>query len=188
MNMVNRNAQNGPRWSLWRQTLPVLIVLVFVTCGSLRTLARLSPTDTEPYHARIRAEADKIPAEIGDWVGKEEDMPPEAIKILRPNVLVSWVYRDRFHPNQKIVTFLVSQTADSRDMGGHYPPACYPNNGWEQISASPPQTWQLGDLTIEGREYVFEMQRPMGGANRLTIRNFMILPTGEFTGDMFRSV
>ncbi len=91
----------------------------------------IKPVDVEPYHARARAAIEAVPYVIGYWTGKDDDIPPAAQKLLRPNAILSRTYIDT-QPSARgprVASLLIVQCRDSRDMVGHYPPICYRAQG-----------------------------------------------------------
>ena len=48
----------------------------------------------EAYHERVRAAATAIPYRVGPWVGVDVDTTKEAVKLLKPNIIVQRLYRD----------------------------------------------------------------------------------------------
>ena len=81
---------------------------------------------------------------------------------------------------------MLVECRDPRSMVGHYPPICYPGQGWilQQASA---QQWVVGDKVIPGTEYSFVGTIPASedrAAEKMTIRNFFVLPGGRMEKDM----
>src|ERR1700722_12212163 len=93
----------------------------------------ITPANAGPYHAAARLAVESIPTKIGSWSRKDEKIPREAIKLLRPNVICCWKYSDNdvSHPRwyDRWASLLVDQCRDARDMNGHWPPNCYVNSG-----------------------------------------------------------
>lgn len=145
-----------------------------------KSLFHLPRGDAEPYHERIRTESDQMPYQIGDWIGIDVEIPPAAITLLKPNALIN--RRFKHQQTGKMVSMLVIQCGDARDLLGHYPPVCYVSGGWVQLSATPVD-WQINDLTIRGVEYEFE-RSTFERSSRIIVDNFMILPSGVTARDM----
>lgn len=117
---------------------------------------------------------------FGSWVGQDEQVAQEALRLLSANKVLSRSYT---HVGTgRHVGLLIVQCRNARDMVGHYPPVCYPNSGWSLQSAEP-ITFTVDDLQIPATEYEFAISR-FGSAGRLWIYNFMILPSGQFAADM----
>ncbi len=137
------------------------------------------PADAAAYHYRIRAEEEKLPLDIGDWNGDETPIEPDAIKMLKPNALLSRRYTNAMGVS---VGLLVVQCGNARDLVAHYPPVCRVNAGWTMITAEP-HDWQVGDLFITGTKYRFE-KHSLETYGSIVIDNFMILPDGRIARDM----
>jgi hypothetical protein len=149
---------------------------------------RLSPTDAGPtrYHAEAKEAIDSFPTVIGSWSATPESVPPEAIKLLRPNDIRCLRYVDdnlsapQWYDRWAIL--LVDQCKDARDMDGHYPPNCYVNSGEEQTFAQD-RDWKVGDLVITGEEYHF-LKSSATESSRQAVYNFLIVPKSGIVRDM----
>jgi hypothetical protein len=139
------------------------------------------PEDVAPYLGQVQSAATKLPLRIGDWVGENIDVPQAAIKILRPNVIISRRYTN--FVTGSTANVLLVHCSDARDLMGHYPPVCYPNQGWKMENATPRQ-WRVEGLDglVDGKQYRFRRSRDDVGG--LTIQNFMMLPNGRTGRDM----
>ena len=136
--------------------------------------------DAEPYHQLIRTEAENMPYRVKDWVGSDIDVPPAAVALLRPNILLNRRFKN--HRTGQYVSMLLVQCGDARDLLGHYPPVCYAANGWTESSAVE-KDWNVNALTIQGMEYEFERSTFEKSA-RIYVGNFMVLPSGLTARDM----
>lgn len=156
--------------------LAAAITLVLLLGLAAETLSRPTPVDAEPFHARMRAAREAVPSRIGDWAGEEVPIPAAAVALLKPNALLS-----RRYVNQRtgrVASFLLVQCRDARDMSGHYPPVCYPANGWQEVSARPVE-WSLGERRIAGMEYQYS--RVAGDQVMTTaVSNVIALPDGRY--------
>lgn len=143
---------------------------------ALDNARHVHPQDAAPYHARAKTAIDAFPYVIGYWTGSDEKVPPAAIKLLRPNALVSRRYACHSPDAHSPIwaDLLISQCADSRDMAGHFPPICYPSNGEPQLNA---RRFHLlaGDMMIDGTEYEFAAS-PDQGIERKSVYNFFVVP------------
>jgi hypothetical protein len=101
--------------------------------------------DPEPYHASVRQAAASVPLRTGTWFATEEPVPPSAMALIKPNVILSRRYVDAISGQQAIL--LLVQCRDARDLLGHWPPVCYAGQGWVQELAAERQ-WQVDDLRI----------------------------------------
>jgi hypothetical protein len=129
-----------------------------------------------PFLAHIRDDFKDFPRNVGDWNGTDIPLPQEAIALLRPNLFISRDYTNQATGDE--AQLLLIEVEDSRDMMGHYPPNCYPGNGWE-LKSQQAAIWNVKGLAIPGVEYFFKRQT--GGQElTLTVRDFFILPNGKF--------
>ena len=157
--------------------------------------SQVKPADADPYHARVRAALDKdtglVPRRIEPyWVGTDSDLHPAAVKLLRPNATLSREYRDTRTTNyyRSPVTLMIVQCRDTRDMAGHYPPICYPANGYTSIAGTDDKPgevrdWYINGIHIPGMEYRYATTR-RGATERVAICNFMIVPGKGIVRDM----
>lgn len=139
----------------------------------------------EPYHAHILSRVESVPDMLGDWRTVDRPQPPPAAQqLLRPNSLLTRrLVKDDTAMNARLI---VVQTKDSRDMGGHYPPVCYPSSGWQIDGAWPPP----GEVTIPGiarpvpyQVYTFK-QRAFPRDRRIKIYGFFAIPDNGFRTDI----
>ncbi len=154
-----------------------LLLLAFVAAESW---SRPSPADAAPYHAEIRRVADVVPMDIAGWKGADAPVPPSAVKLLRPNVLVSRTYQHQ-RTGQHAAVLLV-QCKDAADLVGHYPPRCYPAHGWSVVESTA-HDWRIGGRNIPGMAYRYSMVRNDTTIN-LHVINFLLLPDGTLSRDM----
>jgi len=161
-------------------------ISLVLTLGLLSGLAwqKLSypvPADTDAYHQNVRTAIEAIPLTIGSWVGTDVLVPPAAIALLRPNAIVSRRYINR--QTGQHADLLVEQCRNARDMAGHYPPVCYPSNGWT-AQKERQMVWTTSDgLEIPGMEYEFSQSLPQR-ASLVVVDNVFVLPDGAIAHDM----
>ncbi len=133
----------------------------------------------DSYHERVGEIIRAIPVDSNGWVGQQVPLPQSATNLLRPNALVAREYVNK--EKEISVTLMIVQCKDTRDMAGHYPPRCYPANGWLENSEV-----SQGVFTLDGqslRRYGFH--RFAGQTSReITVYNLFALPTGESTISM----
>jgi hypothetical protein len=137
--------------------------------------------DAEPYHARARAVIEEIPMRFGGWAGEDVAIPPAAGRLLRPNAMFSRHYR---HAESGLwASLVVVHCRDPRDMAGHYPPNCYPGNGWRQSGAPDEVTCRVEDEEFPLAEYRFSRTEHHRISSRL-IYNLFVLPSEGVVTDM----
>jgi hypothetical protein len=145
-----------------------------------------------------RAEADRrvsvvgsrvasIPYRLGDWVGRDIELPAAALEILHSSAAVSRNYSNLLTGEQARLAIVFC--GDVRDMLGHHPPSCYPSSGWTagRAAGDPPGAGSLR-LKLHGREVVanvfrFSKPDPAGGERQITIVGFFALPGVGMTPD-----
>lgn len=131
------------------------------------------------YHDQVALVVNAIPVDFNGWVGQQVPLPQSATNLLRPNALVARQYMNE--SENVIATLLVVHCKDTRDMAGHYPPRCYPANGWVESSESSIGTFDLEDRTVR----VYGFTRVTGQDERaITVYSLFALPNGELTTSM----
>jgi hypothetical protein len=162
----------------WVMTLAAPAVCVLLLGGmSAQNRTYLKTNDFEPFHAKVVAEADKLPMSFDNWVGAFAEVPKPALRLLNPNVIrcVEFTEIDPARlANPRRALFVMVQCKRSGDMVGHYPPRCYAATGYELVD-SQERDWRVGDTTLPGTEYSF-VRNAQGGASRVIVYNFMIVP------------
>lgn len=172
----------------------VVAAMAMLTGAGIETYGRVNRPRIRDFHTRVRNQYEQdIRAAIadlgpnGEWKGRENRVAPEAIALLKPNVIFQRQYISE--ARRKSFSLLLTQTRDARDMLGHYPPVCYAGQGWsEQMSLNRTHVWRVGDLVINGKEYAFrrdyEFSVEEDQANFLVVRNFLMLPDDQTVWDM----
>jgi hypothetical protein len=163
--------------------LPPLIgaVLVLIAVDLQRRYMRTAPHDAAVYHEQLRRAADQIPLYSGDWMGTNTPVPPAAIEILHPNVIIARRYQNIATGQE--VQFLLVQVQDARDILGHYPPVCYRGQGWTQDSAQAVELDSSDDLRVNATRYGFSSTRGSRDTS-IVVDNFLVLPDGSTCPDM----
>jgi hypothetical protein len=134
-----------------------------------------------PFHEHVRQAVEAIPFQIGTWEGVDSKIPEAAGQLLRPNALFARAYRDT--TNGEWAKVVVVHCKDTRDMSGHFPPNCYPGNGWTQVSGPILQTLHIWDRDVPIAEYRFTLQEVRGTLD-WCIYDFFVLPTAGFVTSM----
>ena len=172
---------------------PLLAAAVLLGFG-LHQLRYPTPASAAPYHARVLQLAGDAPKQFGPWQSQDNDIPPSAIELLRPNATVSRRFIDE--AGRRSGQFLIVQCRDARDLGGHWPPNCYKSSGYtetgrEAVAWTVPgvsddagtASGTAGPGTINGVTYRFERES-LNGRLTLVVDNFLILPGVGFVPDM----
>jgi hypothetical protein len=164
----------------WSRILLPPALCVAVLAGMTVEGSRRTTADTaNPYHDRARAAVEAIPWMINGWSGKDEKLPTEAVKLLKPNAVMSRRYTDAgsagfARTRDRWAIVLVVQCRESRDMVGHYPHNCYPSSGWIEERAVR-FDGSVDGVTIPATEYHFTRTK-QGQTDRWCVYNFLIVP------------
>lgn len=159
---------------------PLVAVLMLSGIGYYNSTLP-TPDDVTEYHRKIAELVTEIPREIEadgqHWIGKDSPVQPAAIQILKPNIIISRQYIDQNNDSRGFGLLLV-HCRDARDMQGHYPPVCYPNNGMKEIERNK-ITFPLMGKDVAGMEYLFRQELP-GQIHDKWVINLILLPDGTF--------
>lgn len=161
--------------------IPLLISSLLLLGIFSERRARPRPEDARAFHKQVEASLDAVPYRIGPWEGTDIPRPPAAQALLRPNAWLSRSFRDSAGDRQ--ASLLVVQCRDTRDMQGHYPPVCYPANGWEAANQPTDEDVPLDGTPIRLRRYEFA-RRGFDRQAQVVIYSFFILPGKGFALDM----
>ena len=143
------------------------------------------PPDATGYLNRVRDAVNAIPLTLGSWHGVDGVVEIEAIKLLHPNAMISREYNKS---SGERVGFMFLACSDARDTVGHYPPICYPSQGW-RLELKETKDWPLGEsagethqMVIHGTEYTF-VQSLFEAHGSEIVENFFILPNTGIVAD-----
>ncbi|MFW6335641.1 MAG: exosortase-associated EpsI family protein [Phycisphaeraceae bacterium] len=138
------------------------------------------PKDAEAYHQRVQRAIMEMPDRMGPYQLRDREIPPAAFDLLRANEARA---RQLVGPDGRPAgTVLVVHCRDAHDLLGHYPPVCYPANGYRDAEPHEPVTFEIDGLRIDATQYTFRRGLP-GQENELTVLNFMVMPTGAIHPD-----
>jgi hypothetical protein len=155
--------------------LPVVVSIALLCGAGVESRKFRPPPDTKAYLTRVRdlANSDQgIPMVIGDWVGNDAEVEQSAVKLLRPNVILSRNYHNT--KTNESAALLFVDCSDARDTIGHYPPICYPSQGFT-AELTETKNWQLPEMMIHGTEYNF-VRSVFDNDRRLWVDDFFVLP------------
>lgn len=173
--------QPQPGW-FSRQTWldPVaLVILVMLMLGAGFYQPRFKmPEYRESYFKAIQAVSSEVPYRVGPWRGRDEQPQEAAERMLHPNVIMQRRYVNQLNGVQMSLLFVHCE--DVRDMEGHYPPACYPKQGWQQTDV---QQHEVQTAMLDFDIFTYQFAPTHGQNTDLTVYNFFILPTGRILGD-----
>jgi hypothetical protein len=166
---------------LLKNWIAPVLTLGVLGVGAAQPMLHGRPGDVDAYLERVQGAA-KMPMEIGEWVGKDHELPQAAVKMLKPNAAISRSYTNK--KTGEVVEFLMVDCSDGRDLAGHYPPNCYPGAGWTKVGEQA-KTWKVGEMEIPGVEYEFVMHGAVQQGH-LFAADFFVMPDGNFLPDMAR--
>jgi hypothetical protein len=138
-------------------------------------------------HDEVARAIEDAPFRIGAWSGEIVPVPTAAVEILQSNAILSCRYtsvseKDKREP----VTVLLVHCSDARDMQGHYPPNCYPANGWQVPKGK--EAFEIvvpvGNHAITMRVYSFESIDDRRARKRVRIFNCFVMPDGSTAWDL----
>ena len=155
--------------------------IVVVGAMAAEFSSRPAAADAVPFHAAAAEVIRDVPIKFGGWEGVDVPIPTSAQALLKPNAMLSRSYVNKATNDQASV--VVVQCRDTRDMAGHYPPNCYPGQGWAESADR-----KLLQLTIDGRVIEvtrYQFKRSGFDAERtLVVYNFFALPGRGLPTDM----
>lgn len=176
-----------------RQRQPVSTVrtvAIMATCAMIftgiavdRVLFHMPPGDPTEYFKDVAARVEAWPTNFGDWVGEDEEIPEAAIELIDPNADLHRTFTNL--KTREIASVLIVHCKDTRDMGGHYPPNCYPRNGWD-LAKSEKRNYEIGELRIRCMEYHFRTGT-LDRERSIHITNFLVHPDGTTERTVHRS-
>lgn len=133
-----------------RRNWAVLATLVLVGLAGAKRWQMSEPGDVGEYQAKVREAWEATPSIVGDWIGSDVALPQAAVQLLRPNATLSRRYRNLM--TGEVVDILAVHCGDARDMEGHYPPNCYPGQGYS-LKSQVKREWRGG--AVHGTAYEF---------------------------------
>lgn len=112
-----------------RVAAPLTAVVLIAMAGY--SLLSMRVGGNEAYLDDVAQAIEDLPLWIEGYRGADQPPIQAAVELLRPNKLLQREYVDPLSGERFSV--LVVHCADVRDMMGHYPPRCYPSNGWDML-------------------------------------------------------
>jgi EpsI family protein len=161
--------------------LPLALAFALTAAIAWEVGRRPTPADAEPFHHAAAAAIGDLPIHIGNWEGSDVPVPTAARTLLKPNALMCRQYRNKDTGEQ--ASLVLVQCRDTRDMGGHYPPICYPGQGWIQEGSGQRVPIPLGDRTIPVVRYEFHREA-FDRDRQLVVYNFFAIPGQGLPIDM----
>lgn len=166
------------RTSRGRMNWAVVAMAALMCVAAANRWQHSEPTDTETFQADVRKAWAGAPKVVGNWVGSDIPLPTAAVKVLRPNAQLNRRYQNVVSGEE--ISVLAIDCGDARDMEGHYPPNCYPGNGWILKSITPTD-WCNG--AVRGNAYEFADGK-LSGSGGLWVAGTFILRHAGTARDM----
>lgn len=170
--------------STWPVLLGPVVGVILLALMAMDRKHYRTQSDFAPFHEKAAKAISNWPKRIGCWMGGIETFTDDELRLLQPNAAFKVRYIDSEHPmdaSRNVVVMLI-QCAQATNMRGHYPPNCYPAQGYVEIGPAMPRTWKIDDFKIDGMEYHYE--RPNNPQSLTVTYNFMILPEEGIKRDM----
>jgi Protein of unknown function (DUF3485) len=112
-------------------TRRVLLCGVILTCGlaAQAGLEEMNKIERPPLRAALAS----IPLDLGDWVGRDEPVPPEIIEKAQTTDYLSREYESKTHSGRRLKLWInYSRFGDNLR---HTPEICLPSGGWKKVEA-----------------------------------------------------
>lgn len=155
--------------------------LVVVGAMAAEFSRRPAAADAAPFHAAAAQAIGDVPIKFGGWEGTDVPVPTSAQALLKPNALLSRAYVNKSTNEQ--ASLVVVQCRDTRDMAGHYPPVCYPGQGWAESADRRLVQLRLDHRLIGATRYQFK-RSAFDAERTLVVYNFFALPGRGLPTDM----
>ncbi len=143
--------------------------------------SRPAAADAVPFHLAAAEVIRDAPTKFGDWEGTDVPVPTSAQALLKPNAILSRSYLNKTTNEQASV--VVVQCRDTRDMAGHYPPVCYPGQGWTESADRKVLQISIDTRVIAATRYQFK-RSGFDAERELVVYNFFALPGRGLPIDM----
>ncbi|MBV8129727.1 MAG: EpsI family protein [Planctomycetaceae bacterium] len=92
-------------------------------------LKRLNQTE----RPSLRRDLESIPLELGDWVGRKEDVAPDIVERAQTTEYLNRVYESRTQPGLRL-TLWINYSEKGTNLR-HTPEICLPSGGWTKIES-----------------------------------------------------
>lgn len=168
----------------WRASIGTLALILLAAAWVLggRTFALVAG---EARRAEVDRAFSEVPMLLGAWLGTDVPLPAGAREVLHATGTLSRRYV-RIGTNTEVTVALV-HCGDVRDMLGHYPPACYPSQGWQLTNAGG-ERMSIRMLGQPAAAAVYRFEKPESGGSKssLSVVGCFLLPGQPSTPDVSR--
>lgn len=161
--------------------VPILLGGLVMLLMTWEVSGRPTAQDAAPFHKAAAEAIAAIPSKFGDWEASDVPIPASARTLLKPNALMCRACRNASTGER--ASLVLVQCRDSRDMAGHYPPICYPGQGWVESDTHETVDIPLKNTTIKAVRY--EFRRSAFDQDRwLVVYDFFAIPGQGLPLDM----
>ena len=163
-----------------REVVIVAVAIALLLGMGVQAALRPGPGDAEPFHCAVLAAADRMPRQVGDWVGA--DQPPT-------RAAETAAQTQRAHPttvSQRRVRPMgdAAAGADQRRRGHERPlPTGVLSCARGCKRAAMPIDLTLGGMAIPATEYEFSLTSEQGPTS-MNVIDFMVMPGGPILRDI----
>lgn len=181
-----------------KERVAILVSALLLGGAAVERWSLSAPASAAEYHARVRSAGESAPLAFDGWSGRDVPLPPAAVKMLRPNVVLSREFErlaatrpaegasppaaEALMATGRRASFLLIQCDDTRELVAHYPPMCYPGQGYS-VMAARPKTTRFDDLDVEWTQYEF-VQQSVDRFASLVVAHFIVMPDGTICRSM----
>ncbi|MGC8540256.1 MAG: exosortase-associated EpsI family protein [Phycisphaerae bacterium] len=174
--MAKPTTTTSSRRPVWLAWAPAFACVILLAAIEARAYFEKPPKQAGAYLAHVHALAETMPKAFDHWIGRDVPLPLSAVHLLQPNVDFCRNFVN--HQTGEQATLMVIDCSDTRNLSGHYPPNCYPGNGWI-LDKSTQKTWVINKTPITGMEYKFH-RGAFDTESHIYVDDFFIMPDGKF--------
>jgi len=165
------------------QLAPFVVLAFFIAFGYAFGKSGVPSSVMDARSAAVALALDDVPLRHRGWVAELAPYPAEAQEILHTRALRAWRFTELGTGRAALLGIVYC--GDVRDMNGHYPPVCYPSQGWRRATeAETDVPVELEGRSFSARLWRFEMIAPDGSTRRISVVAFFIYPEGAPTSDV----
>jgi hypothetical protein len=161
---------------------PLLALVIMAGLPLVLNHPKVDEKGIQARHMQVASAVAKAPWRINQWNGEDVPVPNAGVEILRPNAILSRRFRNIL--GGPAFSVMVIHCTDARDMEGHYPPVCYPANGWVEAASPGMCTIDVNGRPMDLRVYQFHRPEGLGIDRSMRVFNCFVLPNGNIATEM----
>lgn len=158
----------------------IVVALALLGGAAAEQVMLAKPQDADAYHTFVRDAANTIPSLPSPWKMTVVEVPAPVIAVIRPNLIMGRRFTNSVTGHY--VDLMLVHCTDISDLFGHYPPACYPGQGW-QLAEREPADIVTSARTYRGSRYQFGRSN-FDSTHRLNVLSIMLTPDGQTRRNM----